>query len=108
MISKVNSDIQNWGIAIEDIESIISAIKRNIKPEKIILFGSRAKGSYKKGSDIDIAIVKDKISFDQLNQIRVDLNDLLLPYKIDILDFNKISNQELKEHILRVGKVLNF
>lgn len=108
MISKVNSTIQKGGITAEDLESIVTAIKKNRKVKKIILFGSRAKGNYKKGSDIDIAIIEDEISFNQLNQIRVDVNELMLPYNIDIIDFKKIKNKELRKHIIRVGETLNL
>jgi len=65
------------------------------------------KGNYKKGSDIDIAILADELSFDELNQIKVNVNEFMLPYNIDLIDFNKITDIALRDHILRVGKVID-
>ena len=96
----------NPGISTEIVNRIIKIIRLNKKVREIILFGSRAKGKFKKGSDIDIAIVADDLHFDELIQIKVNITELSLPYIIDIIDFNKISNKELKEHINRVGKSL--
>ncbi|MDO9206630.1 MAG: nucleotidyltransferase domain-containing protein [Sulfuricurvum sp.] len=95
-----------YGLRADIIEKIVQTIKKNLKIQKIILFGSRAKETYKKGSDIDISIVSEELSLKELNQLKVMLDDLMLPYKIDLLDFNRISNKDLKEHINRVGKIL--
>lgn len=93
------------GIPLEVLDKIIKTIKINKKIEEIILFGSRAKNSFKPGSDIDIAIIANDISYNELNQIRVDINELLLPYYVDIVDYNRITNDSLKDHISRVGQV---
>lgn len=78
--------------------------------QKIILFGSRAKGNFKNGSDIDLAIqlkepVDNKLI---LNQLKDQLeNELPLPYFFDLVDYDEITNPELLEHINRVGIVLH-
>lgn len=95
-----------YGLRADVIEKIVQTIKRNLKIQKIILFGSRAKETYKKGSDIDISIVSEDLSLKELNHLKVMLDDLMLPYKIDLLDYGRISNNDLKEHIDRVGKIL--
>ncbi|MDQ1297766.1 MAG: uncharacterized protein QG558_304 [Campylobacterota bacterium] len=95
-----------YGLRADIIEKIVDTIKKNLKIQKIILFGSRAKETYKKGSDIDISIVSEDLSLKELNQLKVMLDDLMLPYKIDLLDYGRISNNDLKEHINRVGKIL--
>ncbi|MGZ5208165.1 MAG: nucleotidyltransferase family protein [Sulfuricurvum sp.] len=95
-----------YGLRVDIIEKIVQTIKKNLKIQKIILFGSRAKDTYKKGSDIDISIVSEDLSLKELNQLKVMLDDLMLPYKIDLLDYGRISNNDLKEHINRVGKFL--
>jgi len=96
-----------YGLRADIIEKIVQTIKKNLKIQQIILFGSRAKETYKKGSDIDISIISKDLSLKELNQIKVMLDDLMLPYKIDLLDYERISNDALKDHIKRVGKVLN-
>ncbi|MCM8819717.1 MAG: nucleotidyltransferase domain-containing protein [Candidatus Omnitrophica bacterium] len=88
---------------ISTINKIQSSLKNNTNIKKILLFGSRAKGTAKNGSDIDLALVGDRISFSDLCAIGAKLDELDLPYKIDLVIYNFITNQELKEHIDRVG-----
>lgn len=95
-----------YGLRSDMIEKIVRTIKKNLKIQQIILFGSRAKETYKKGSDIDISIVSEGLTLKELNHIKVMLDDLMLPYKIDLIDFSRITNDALKEHINRVGKKL--
>ena len=96
----------SFGIPNNDLNAILSVITKFEKIEKVVLFGSRAKGNYKKGSDIDLALFSKKLSFKELLKIKVDVNNLPLPYIIDILHFQQITNFELKEHIDRIGIVL--
>jgi len=99
-------DELEFGIDKSDLNRIISEIKENTKITKIILFGSRAKGNYKSGSDIDLAIFSQNLSFDELLEIKVNLEELLLPYLIDLIDYNTISNEDLKHHIQSIGKII--
>ncbi len=68
------------------------------------MYGSRAKGNYSAGSDIDITLKGEELDLEQLNKINIDLDDLLLPYTFDLSILHQISNPELIEHIERVGK----
>ncbi len=95
-----------YGLRADIVEKIVQTIKKNLKIQKIILFGSRAKETYKKGSDIDISIVSEDLTLKELNHIKVMLDELMLPYKIDLLDYGRITNSDLKEHINRAGKSL--
>jgi len=88
-----------YGLTDEELNEIKNILKKHTS--KAILFGSRAKGNYKKGSDIDIAINGDE------RKIRYILNEeTFLPYFFDIVNLEKIKNQNLLEHIKRVGKKL--
>ena len=71
--------------------------------DKVILYGSRAKGDYKTGSDIDLTLLGENIDLSVMNQIGLMLDDLLLPYMFDLSVFKHISNVGLLEHIDRVG-----
>lgn len=71
----------------------------------MILYGSRAKGAYRDGSDIDLTIVGDTITQSLLLRITNELDDLLLPYKIDLSLLHQIEDKALLEHIKRVGVV---
>lgn len=99
----METEAVRYGIAVEALDSIIKTIRRQDKVKKLILFGSRAKNNFRKGSDIDIAIIADELSLSELNQIRVDLSELLLPYKVDVIDYRTISNKDIIEHINKVG-----
>jgi len=89
-----------YGLKDEYLKTIIDVLKKE-DVKKAILFGSRAKGNYKEGSDIDLAIVGDE---KKLNYILNEETNI--PYFFDILNLEKISNENLKEHIKRVGKNL--
>lgn len=73
--------------------------------KKVILYGSRSIGNYKNGSDIDITLEGKDLSLNLISKLENDIDDLLLPYTFDISIFEKISNPDLKDHILRVGKI---
>jgi len=74
--------------------------------DQAILYGFRAKGTYREGSDIDIALRGNKLTDSQLGRIEDELDMLLLPYKIDISLISAIDNEELLDHIKRKGRVL--
>ena len=73
--------------------------------EKAIIYGSRAKGNYRNGSDIDIVLFGEQLTYDQLNRIETQLDNLLLVYSIDLSLFKYIDTPDLIEHINRAGKV---
>lgn len=67
------------------------------------VYGSRAKGNYRTGSDIDIAVFGINLSPTQLLALETRLDDLLLPYQIDLCHFDTLQNPALIDHIQRVG-----
>ncbi|MEN1762016.1 nucleotidyltransferase domain-containing protein [Anoxynatronum sibiricum] len=93
------------GLLDRDLNFIIEAVDKYSEIEEVILFGSRAMGNYKKGSDVDLAIVGENIDRKILRRISDDLNEEYpLPYFFDVLNYNDISNEALKKHIDSVGK----
>jgi len=75
--------------------------------EKAILFGSRAMGNYKKGSDIDIALYGKQLKQSTCNRISGMLNqELPIPFFVEIVNLQTVSNIDLKEHIQKYGKVI--
>ncbi|MCL2792946.1 MAG: nucleotidyltransferase domain-containing protein [Spirochaetaceae bacterium] len=85
--------------ALEKIKAILFSVQG---VESVILYGSRAKGNYKEGSDIDLT-VKGNLTFEDLVKMSVSLEDLNLPWKIDLSLYSQIKNENLLEHIDRVG-----
>ena len=83
---------------------IIETLKKHPKVELASIFGSRAKGNFKNGSDVDIALKGTGLDFDIQSQISYWLNEETnMPYKFDVLIYEYIREPKLQEHIDRVG-----
>jgi predicted nucleotidyltransferase len=95
-----------YGLKKQEVECIQKIFSSFPEVEKAILYGSRAKGTYKPTSDIDISLIGGKLTLGVLNQISWQLDDLLLPYTFDLSNFHQINNHALIEHIERIGKVI--
>lgn len=96
--------MSKFGLKAEVIEQMNNVFSRFKNIEKVLIYGSRAKGNFRYNSDIDLSLL-GAISYNDLLKIEMQLDDLLLPYKIDLSVFEKIENEDLKEYIRRVGKV---
>jgi predicted nucleotidyltransferase len=95
-----------YGLPQAAREKICAVLSRYPQVEQAILYGSRAKGNYHNGSDIDLTLRGGAdLTLNVLYKILDDLDDLLLPYTIDLSIFNDISDQDVIEHIQRVGVV---
>ena len=94
-----------FGLSEQTIEKIISVFAKHPEVEKVVLYGSRAKGTYKPGSDIDLTLYGNEISLKQKNRMLDELEELDLPYSIDLSVFNQLSHVQLRDHIDRVGVV---
>ena len=95
----------NHGLSSQDILEICDVFAAFPAAEEAILFGSRAKGNYKTGSDVDIAVKGDAVDSRCIANISLLLNEESpLPYFFDIVHFDSITNKELLEHIQRVGR----
>ena len=94
----------NYGLSEIAQQKILSVFNLFPEIQEVIIFGSRAIGSYREGSDIDMA-VKGNINFGKLLNICSKTEDLNLPYKFDILDYSKIKEPGLIEQIDKYGDV---
>lgn len=95
--------IAQIGLDSKTLELIRSVFEQFSQIHSVVLFGSRAKGNHKVGSDIDLCIQGDPIPFSLLTEIDSALNDLNLPYKIDLVLADQIINMDLLDHIARRG-----
>ena len=75
--------------------------------ERVVVFGSRAMGTYKDGSDIDLALFGASITLREILRIETEIDDLLLPYKVDLVNFATVENPDLRRDILDQGKTLS-
>ena len=95
--------MSQFGLKQDTINQINQVFSAYPEISKAIIYGSRAKGNYKPGSDIDLTLVADNINYHQLLEILNKIDDLLLPYFFDLSIFNSLNNPNLIEHIERVG-----
>ena len=96
-----------FGLLDRDIKYIIKALEQHDEIEKAIIFGSRAMGNYKKGSDVDIAIIGENVNRSIIYNLEDFLNEVYpLPYFFDIIQYNEITNENLINHIDNEGKLL--
>jgi predicted nucleotidyltransferase len=88
----------------EDATSKIRAVfKKFHQVEKAVLYDSRAMGTYKPSSDVDLSLFGKNLTQDLIWTIAQELDDLLLPQMFDLSLFETLDNNELKDHIARVG-----
>ena len=95
-----------YGLKETTIEQICSVFSSFPEIQKVVLYGSRAKGNFKNGSDIDLTFYGNNLDLKTLNKIEDQLEDLSLPYQFDLSIFDQISNKDLAEHIKRVGIII--
>jgi len=93
-----------FGLDENSIEEIRTVLSRFPEIEKVLIYGSRAMGNYRPGSDIDLAIVGSDLTHKDLLTIGASLDDLGMLYTFDVLLHDQLTNQDLKNHIDRVGK----
>jgi predicted nucleotidyltransferase len=92
-----------FGLTTEKIARIHGVLAAHPGIERAILYGSRAKGNYRDGSDIDLCLMGETLTLAEQLKIESELDDLLLPYKIDLSRFHALDNPALVDHIRRVG-----
>ncbi len=93
-----------FGIYPKSYEEILSIIEDCPSIDEVIIYGSRAKGNYREGSDIDISL-KGNVSKEDLSKLWNKLDDSFIPYKFDISVYKDLKSESIIEHIQRVGKV---
>ncbi|PWA05067.1 nucleotidyltransferase domain-containing protein [Flavobacterium psychrotolerans] len=94
-----------FGLNQETIDKINSAFKKHPEIEKVIIYGSRAKGNYRTGSDIDLTLFGNDLKYDLIGKITSEIDDLNTPYLFDISIYKLLNAPSLEDHINRVGKV---
>lgn len=93
-----------YGLKETTIQKICAILARFPQVDKAVLYGSRAKGNYRNGSDIDLILGGGAgLTLRVLYRIIDELDDLLLPYTIDLSLDSDISDSDVIEHIRRVG-----
>lgn len=95
-----------FGLKNSNIIEIRNILNKIPEIDQAKIFGSRAKGNYKNGSDVDIVLIGEKITHQMALDVSFELNEeTQMPYKFDVLNINDINNQELLAHFKRKGIV---
>lgn len=93
----------NFGLPERTINELLEYFKSVETLDKVVIYGSRAKGTYRNGSDIDFAIWSDDINC--ASQIRWGLEELPTPYMFDVTDYNTLTHEGMKNSIDTEGKL---
>ncbi len=89
-----------FGITEKSYKIILEYLNSQTFLDEVHIFGSRAVGNYRQGSDIDLVVMSPNISDDLIQKLNYDLNEvLLIPYFVDVLNYDSIDNDELKQEI---------
>ena len=94
-----------FGLSDTVIKELQDVFRRHANIKKVLIFGSRSKGNYRAGSDIDLAVIGNDIDYPQLLSILCEIDDLELLYSVDLLDYQKKKGTSIGDHIDRVGQV---
>ncbi len=94
------------GIPKPQCDLILGLFASSSHEIQLILFGSRAKGNFREGSDIDLAVKSSKVSLEDRDQWLLQYDELNLPWKLDLIVYHLVQEPELRSHIDRVGKII--
>ncbi|MBT6728059.1 MAG: nucleotidyltransferase domain-containing protein [Deltaproteobacteria bacterium] len=91
------------GLSPETLVKLRGVLNAESGVQQILLFGSRAKKTYRDSSDIDLALKGSRLSFSRLMNLKTAIDELMLPYQVDLVVYETLENTDLKEHIDRAG-----
>ena len=98
-----------FGLSAHTLQRLHSVLIQHPHVQRAVVYGSRAKGNFRPGSDIDLSLYPAEgahIAPGELANILDEIDELLLPYTVDLSVFEQLDNPALREHITRVGQVL--
>ena len=98
--------MKEYGLSAETLKGIRQVFQNFREIEEAVLYGSRAMGNYRTGSDIDITFKGKELDLHSLNRISLEMDKLMLPYICDLSIYHNINSKELIDHIRRRGIVL--
>ena len=96
-----------FGLSERSMDIIREICGRFPRIAQVIVYGSRAMGNFREGSDIDMTVIADgNFPYDDLVRLADAFDNSMLPYLVDVSVFAELKNPELKDHIMRRGKML--
>jgi predicted nucleotidyltransferase len=95
--------INEFGLSERDMKVFQDIFRQYPEITKVQIFGSRAKGNFKTGSDVDLAVMNEGVDTRTLLNVRGAFEESSLPYKVDLVYPITLKHTELKDHITRIG-----
>ena len=92
-----------FGLTDRDMQTLKDIFNNYPSVRTVFIFGSRASGTYKFGSDIDLAVMNEGVQETVIDRIKSDCDESSLPYAVDLINYSTLKHPELKSHIDRVG-----
>lgn len=102
LMSQTNNE---FGLTQREMEETIQILRARPDVKRVHIFGSRAKGTFHSGSDVDLAIMDTNVDAKIVLQLASDFEESYLPYSVDIVNNHCLENTAFKDHIDRVGKL---
>lgn len=97
--------MSEFGLPPATLEAIRQILTQFPAVQKAVIYGSRAKGTYRPGSDIDLTLYGESLDLDTLGHIATLLDESPIPYQVDLSLYGHIDHPGLREHIERVGQL---
>ncbi|OJS99789.1 nucleotidyltransferase domain-containing protein [Marinobacter nauticus] len=102
-LPEASPQTEQFGLPSRVINGLKALFEKYPEIEQVTLYGSRAKGNYRRNSDIDLMLTAPTLSWQRFNNLELEIDDLLLPWKVDLALQHHVENQDLLEHVERVG-----
>ena len=100
---ETSTQAEQFGLPSHVIDRLKALFAKYPDIQQVTLYGSRAKGNYRHNSDIDLLLTAPTLSWRRFNNLELEIDDLLLPWKVDLALEHQVDNQDLLEHVARVG-----
>ena len=96
-----------YGIPEKSYRLILDSLKNFEQIEKAAIYGSRAMGNFKRGSDIDLVVYGNCLNQNSLLKLKTKLEqELPIPFFFDITHYESLTENDLKEHIDNHSKMI--
>lgn len=105
-MTSLKAKSERFGLSLKAWGDLAVIFKNFPTIERVVLFGSRAKGTHKPGSDVDLVIDGAEVNTSTLLRLQSALENSDLPYFFDVLQLKKVDSLELLEHIREFGVVI--
>lgn len=97
--------MEDFGLSGKTLNGLRNLFAQFSEIEQVLIYGSRAKGNYREGSDIDLTFKGEQLTPALLTKIALKIDDLDTPYLFDLSLFDQLNSEALIEQINQTSKV---